>query len=117
MAQKPWPSLGTDSEDDEVVSSSLGSSQSDDSEGDSSAAGDAKEPAINAGEAAPDAGRLMDSEPEQDTDTDAYTLAGGGKQPAVSQDDNNEELDALNDITDSSDLEHGAVNVDAGWQT
>ena len=70
------------------------------------------EPAISAGEAAPYAGILMDSEPEQDTDTDADTRTGGGEQPAVRED-----IDALSDITDSSDLEHAAVNAEAGWQT
>ena len=31
--------------------------------------------------------------------------------------DDDDELDALSDITDSSDLEHAAVNTNADWQT
>ena len=56
----------------------------------------------------------MDSEPAQDADTDAETRACGGKQPAARDDDTHEELDALCDITDSSDLKHAAVNVETG---
>ena len=67
---------------------------------------------------APDAGRLLDSEPEYESEEDEKQPGRGKKRQAESQEDDDVELDALSDITDSSDsrdwlYRHPICNDDA----
>ena len=66
----------------------------------------------------PNIAALLDSDPEPETDGDVLEPGKSGKRKVNNaEDDSKDELDALSDITDTSDLEHVAVNAHAEWTT